>query len=53
MKFKTREPVVQEKVRQEIDNVIGHDRSAKLTDREYMPFTEVTIMEIQRMGNIG
>lgn len=49
----TREPNVQAKVRQEINEVIGNDREAKLTDGEHMPFTEATIMEIQRMGNIG
>lgn len=48
-----RNPDIQEKVRKEIHDTIGIDRAPKLTDRERLPFTEATIMEIQRMGNIG
>ncbi|XP_068087323.1 cytochrome P450 2U1 [Hyperolius riggenbachi] len=42
-------PDVQEKVQDEIDAVIGHDRPPSLTDKISMPFTEATIMEVQRM----
>ncbi|KAG8454089.1 hypothetical protein GDO86_000649 [Hymenochirus boettgeri] len=42
-------PDVQEKVQAEIDTVIGRDRPPSLTDKCQMPFTEATIMEIQRM----
>ncbi|XP_053559500.1 cytochrome P450 2U1 [Bombina bombina] len=40
---------VQEKVQAEIDAVIGRDRPPSLTDKAQMPFTEATIMEVQRM----
>lgn len=38
-----------EKVQEEIDAVIGKDRVVSLTDRGSLPFTEATIMEVQRM----
>lgn len=42
-------PDVQEKVQAEIDTVIGRERPPSLTDKIQMPFTEATIMEVQRM----
>uniref|UniRef100_A0A8C8VH63 Cytochrome P450 2U1 n=1 Tax=Pelusios castaneus TaxID=367368 RepID=A0A8C8VH63_9SAUR len=42
-------PEVQEKVHAEIEVVIGCDRVPSLTDKTHMPFTEATIMEVQRM----
>lgn len=42
-------PDMQEKVQAEIDAVIGRDRPPSLTDKISMPFTEATIMEVQRM----
>ncbi|EMP40787.1 Cytochrome P450 2U1 [Chelonia mydas] len=42
-------PEIQEKVHAEIELVIGHDRAPSLTDKAHMPFTEATIMEVQRM----
>jgi hypothetical protein len=42
---------VQEKVRQEIHNTIGKEKQPQLTDK--LPYTKATIMEIQRMANIG
>ncbi|XP_073497207.1 cytochrome P450 2U1 [Phyllobates terribilis] len=42
-------PNVQEKVQAEIDSVIGRERPPSLTDKIQMPFTEATIMEVQRM----
>ncbi|XP_039395961.1 cytochrome P450 2U1 [Mauremys reevesii] len=42
-------PEVQEKVHTEIEVVIGRDRAPSLTDKAHMPFTEATIMEVQRM----
>ncbi|KAM4603994.1 cytochrome P450 2U1 [Polymixia lowei] len=42
-------PDVQEKVHAEIDEVVGRDRVPSLTDKGSLPFTEATIMEVQRM----
>ena len=43
----------QEKVRQEIFDVIGTDKQPTLMDRANMPHTEATILEIQRLADIG
>ncbi|KAH0615907.1 hypothetical protein JD844_026534 [Phrynosoma platyrhinos] len=37
------------KVQAEIDLVIGRERPPSLTDKARMPFTEATLMEVQRM----
>ncbi|XP_019355655.1 cytochrome P450 2U1 isoform X2 [Alligator mississippiensis] len=42
-------PEVQEKVHAEISAVIGPDQAPSLADKAKMPFTEATIMEVQRM----
>uniref|UniRef100_A0A8D0L500 Cytochrome P450 2U1 n=1 Tax=Sphenodon punctatus TaxID=8508 RepID=A0A8D0L500_SPHPU len=42
-------PEVQKKVQAEIEAAIGCDRAPSLTDKAQMPFTEATIMEVQRM----
>ncbi|XP_040823111.1 cytochrome P450 2U1 isoform X1 [Ochotona curzoniae] len=42
-------PDVQEKVYEEIKRVIGPDRAPSLTDKAQMPYTEATIMEVQRL----
>ncbi|XP_076830836.1 cytochrome P450 2U1 [Brachyhypopomus gauderio] len=42
-------PDVQEKVQQEIDAVVGSGRPPSLTDKGTLPYTEATIMEVQRM----
>ncbi|XP_061108922.1 cytochrome P450 2U1-like [Conger conger] len=42
-------PQVQEKVQAEIDSVVGLDRPPSLEDKASLPFTEATIMEVQRM----
>lgn len=38
-----------EKVQQEIDAVLGSERVPSLTDKGSLPYTEATIMEVQRM----
>ncbi|XP_062992098.1 cytochrome P450 2U1 [Elgaria multicarinata webbii] len=42
-------PEEQKKVQEEIELVIGCDRPPSLADKARMPFTEATIMEVQRM----
>lgn len=41
---------VQVRVQQEIDDVIGRGRMPSLKDKLLLPYTEATIMEIQRLG---
>ncbi|XP_029290208.1 LOW QUALITY PROTEIN: cytochrome P450 2U1 [Cottoperca gobio] len=42
-------PDVQDKVQAEIDEVVGTHRVLSLTDKGTLPFTEATIMEVQRL----
>jgi len=46
-------PDVQTKVQAEIDAVVGPGRKPTMKDRLNMPYTEATIMECQRLGNIA
>ena len=48
-----RYPQVQDKVREEIANVIGEERQPALADRPRMPYTEAFLMETQRMASIA
>ncbi|CAH1773052.1 unnamed protein product [Owenia fusiformis] len=41
-------PEIQEKVRAEIHNVIGHDRLPSMRDKTDLPFTEAVFTEVQR-----
>ncbi|MCJ8730262.1 hypothetical protein PDJAM_G00182300 [Pangasius djambal] len=43
-------PDVQENVQREIDAVVGRGRLPSLTDKGTLPYTEATIMEVQRMA---
>ncbi|KAM6940207.1 cytochrome P450 2U1 [Xenentodon cancila] len=42
-------PDIQDKIQAEIDEVVGKHRVPSLTDKGSLPFTEATIMEMQRM----
>lgn len=42
-------PDIQDKMQKEIDEVIGFHRVPSMTDKGSLPFTEATIMEVQRL----
>ncbi|XP_074538368.1 cytochrome P450 2U1 [Halichoeres trimaculatus] len=42
-------PDIQDKVQAEIDEVVGTHRALSMTDKGSLPFTEATIMEVQRL----
>ncbi|XP_033830175.1 cytochrome P450 2U1 [Periophthalmus magnuspinnatus] len=42
-------PDIQEKVQEEIDTVIGQHQTPSMNDKGRLPFTEATIMEVQRL----
>ncbi|XP_014674645.1 PREDICTED: cytochrome P450 2U1-like [Priapulus caudatus] len=52
MLFMLKYPDVCKKVQAEIDDVIGRGRMPCMADKTKMPYTEATIMEIQRLGTI-
>ena len=46
-------PEIQSKVQQEIDDVVDRDRLPNISDKDQMPYTEATIMEVQRIATIA
>nr|XP_002129611.2 cytochrome P450 2C42-like isoform X2 [Ciona intestinalis] len=46
-------PHIQEKVQQEIDEVLGFDQLPQYEDRMRMPYCEATVLEVQRMATIA
>jgi len=50
--FMVRNPRVQDRVQAELEQVLG-GRGPRLHDRPHLPFTEATIMEVQRVANIA
>ncbi|XP_039624162.1 cytochrome P450 2B4-like isoform X1 [Polypterus senegalus] len=45
-------PHIQEKIKKEIDEVIGHQRSPTMVDRRKMPYMCAVMHEIQRLGDL-
>ncbi|XP_006823767.1 cytochrome P450 2U1-like [Saccoglossus kowalevskii] len=50
--FMVLHPKIQQLVFNEIDQVVGPNRLPRLADRTYLPYTEATLCEIQRLGSI-
>jgi hypothetical protein len=47
-----REPAVQARVHAEIDSTWGRHQRPSLADKEQMPYTAATLLEVLRIGNI-
>ncbi|XP_072043720.1 cytochrome P450 2J6-like [Amphiura filiformis] len=45
-------PDIQERVQEEIDNVVGRNRLPILSDKTHLPYTEAVILEIQRHASV-
>ncbi|XP_075179740.1 cytochrome P450 2F3-like [Anomaloglossus baeobatrachus] len=45
-------PDIAERIQEEIDNVVGRNRSPSIADRNKMPFTEATIYEFMRFCDV-
>ncbi|XP_038061047.1 cytochrome P450 2J6-like isoform X2 [Patiria miniata] len=45
-------PEIQARVQAEIDSVVGRDRLPQMSDKPNLPYTEATILEVQRISMI-
>ena len=45
-------PEVQAKIQQEIDEIVGRNRLPRLAVKPQLPYTEATILEVQRLASI-
>ena len=45
-------PGIQSKIQQEIDSAVGDERMPTIADRDHMPYTNATIMEVQRYASV-
>ena len=45
-------PQIQEKMRQEIDSVVGRDRKIMMQDKQMLPYCEAVIAEVERFASI-
>jgi cytochrome P450 family 2 subfamily U polypeptide 1 len=45
-------PEIQQKVQDELDEVIGRDRIPSISDRHRLPYTDATINEIHRVATV-
>jgi cytochrome P450 len=50
--FLLHNPEVQERVQKELDKVVGKNRNVEMADRPNLPYTNATILEVQRRANI-
>jgi len=50
--YMARYPDVQERIQEELDQVVGMGRRAQLSDRNALPFTCAVVLEIQRYASI-
>ena len=50
--YMLRHPDVQAKVQSELDKVVGRGRLPTMADRQDLPYTEATLMEVQRHASI-
>ena len=46
-------PEIQERAQKELDEVVGRARLPTLEDKDYLPYMEALIAEIQRCGNVA
>ncbi|XP_071788972.1 cytochrome P450 2J4-like [Asterias amurensis] len=46
-------PEVQARVQRELDDAVGRDRLPNMADKPQLPYTEATILEVQRLASIA